>query len=246
MAKSKIFLLGVGAQKCGTSWLSKYLASFKNTNFGCSKEYHVWDAIMETPLNYPFKVNISDLKSKNQTYEILRYAMQNFEGVYEGYFSNLCSANINVTGDITPTYALLKKNSLNIIKRRLESAGFDIKVIFIMRDPFERILSQARMHVNKRRTKYSAERLVRDSLENDEIWHGMNVRTQYQNTIRNLESVFKGIYHNLNQICKQCKLTKIKQLNNMLLKYDKNFLLNLKQANCSVFNIHKKCINYIN
>ena len=136
MAESKIFLLGVGAQKCGTSWLSKYLATFKNTNFGCSKEYHVWDAIMKTPLNYPFKVNIGDLKSKNQTPEVLRYAMQNFEGVYEGYFLNLCSGNINVTGDIT-YLRFIEKDSFKIIKKRLESVGFNIKVIYIMRDPFE-------------------------------------------------------------------------------------------------------------
>lgn len=70
MAESKIFLFVVGAQKCGTSWLSKYLSTFKNTNFGCSKEYQVSDTVTQTSVNYPFKVNIGDLKTKNLRNEL--------------------------------------------------------------------------------------------------------------------------------------------------------------------------------
>ncbi len=42
---NKTFLLGLGNQKCATSWLHKYLS--QNTNFdgGFAKEYHIWDAL---------------------------------------------------------------------------------------------------------------------------------------------------------------------------------------------------------
>ena len=39
MSKNRTFLLGVGAQKAGTTWLHSYAASSPNTNMGDMKEY---------------------------------------------------------------------------------------------------------------------------------------------------------------------------------------------------------------
>ena len=41
----KTFLLGVGCQKGGTSWLHNYLSKHPNTNMGFTKEYHIFDAL---------------------------------------------------------------------------------------------------------------------------------------------------------------------------------------------------------
>ena len=38
-----IFVLGVGAQKAGTTWLHEYLASLPEVDLGFMKEYHVFD-----------------------------------------------------------------------------------------------------------------------------------------------------------------------------------------------------------
>ena len=44
----KIFILGVGAQKAGTTWLHRQLIKSANFNFGHRKEYHVFDAMEKT------------------------------------------------------------------------------------------------------------------------------------------------------------------------------------------------------
>jgi len=39
----KTFLLGLGHQKCGTTWLHEYLDGYPFFEKGFAKEYHVWD-----------------------------------------------------------------------------------------------------------------------------------------------------------------------------------------------------------
>ena len=46
------FVLGVGAQKAGTSWLHHQLASRADTDFGFLKEYHVFDVIFHSEYEY--------------------------------------------------------------------------------------------------------------------------------------------------------------------------------------------------
>ena len=41
----KVFCLGVGAQKAGTSWLHEQLNGREDANFGFLKEYHFLDAL---------------------------------------------------------------------------------------------------------------------------------------------------------------------------------------------------------
>ena len=45
MTSDATFLLGVGAQKAGTSWLHDQLDRRKDADFGFLKEYHVFDAL---------------------------------------------------------------------------------------------------------------------------------------------------------------------------------------------------------
>lgn len=42
-AAGKTFLLGVGAQKAGTTWLYDYLNDHPQTDMGLYKEYHLFD-----------------------------------------------------------------------------------------------------------------------------------------------------------------------------------------------------------
>ena len=45
LASEPTFLLGVGAQKAGTSWLHDQLQRRNDVDFGFLKEYHVFDAL---------------------------------------------------------------------------------------------------------------------------------------------------------------------------------------------------------
>lgn len=43
--------------------------------------------------------------------------------------------------DITPSYSMLSAGDFAIVRDGLEAKGFDVKVVFLMRDPLERLWS---------------------------------------------------------------------------------------------------------
>ena len=146
MNKQPIFILGLGAQKAGTSWLHKQLSRLSNVNFGVLKEYHIWDALYVGHCDRW----IVDHPTGKPPLEILRYLMQTGKDAYEKYFYGLIGDKIRLTGDITPSYAALNKFQLQVVKSRLESVGFTVKVIFLMRDPVSRNWSALRFYNRQR------------------------------------------------------------------------------------------------
>lgn len=204
LSKPKTFVLGVGAQKAGTTWLHEYLNSYACSDFGMHKEYHIWDAAF-SELCTEFKVTPEMLAEPTGTEllasnpNVLRYAMQNFPGVYSGYFAHLVSGDKWLTGDITPAYACLKRDALLQVKEEIESAGLAVKVVFLMRDPFERCWSAIRMYKRTAALAGSDEDCLEQLYRSDRF----RFRTNYHETIEVLESVFPpdaifyGFYENL-------------------------------------------------
>ena len=80
---------------------------------GVLKEYHVWDALL-SPLGREFIVNNTKGEDGSQA---LRRLMQSVGGVYEKYFLNLIDEKVRWTGDITPSYAMLKAKDFLFIKK---------------------------------------------------------------------------------------------------------------------------------
>ena len=74
-----LFVLGVGSQKAGTSWLHKQLDNNKNFNMGFTKEYHIWDAKflpISSKFDYQNKKKLTlkkTLKKFMQSYDCLLY-----------------------------------------------------------------------------------------------------------------------------------------------------------------------------
>lgn len=128
-----VFVLGLGAMKAGSSWLHKCLNSQEYAHFGFCKEYNVWDAISGMDTGALSKVTIQKPQTAN---DALRFLMQNYEGVYERYFSSLVNSgkDISMTGDISPGYSILTAAHLALIREKLEKSGFSVKAIFLMRD----------------------------------------------------------------------------------------------------------------
>jgi len=104
--------------------------------------------------------------------------MLNEEGFYEKFFKSLITENVHITGDFTPSYALLKKDHFKRIKLKLESKGFKVKVIFLMRDPIDRSISG----YNKNISFNEDFKTFFNSFANK--------RSYYYETILNLEKVF--------------------------------------------------------
>ncbi len=209
--KNKIFLLGVGAQKAGTTWLYRQLCGCPNVDMGFMKEYHVFDAIfsphcsayrdflLET-FEDRLRAGMLGENSGDQLVKRLSF-IDNAENYFE-YFDYLYCRNkdVEMVGDITPSYAMLNSSAFGFIKEGLESKGFYIKPVFIMRDPVERIWSMLRMI----KIIESQEGTVNEQSESERFvdiaqTEGCKLRTCYERTARNLEKVFSegSIYYGL-------------------------------------------------
>ncbi|MEC8213713.1 MAG: sulfotransferase family protein [Cyanobacteriota bacterium] len=143
----KVFLLGVGAQKAGTSWLHEQLHNRHDADFGFCKEYHILDALT-LPQFAHFQPKHS-LPWKWRTWRRKRFLQDSSR--YFDYFSNLLQRPSNrLTGDITPSYGCLSADTLQWTREQFSERGVTTRVVFLMRDPVERILSQQRMKLRKR------------------------------------------------------------------------------------------------
>ena len=183
-----IFVLGVGAQKSATTWLHKQLRTQIFADFGFTKEYHIWDA-MFLPQCEQFLIGdqYGDWFKPVESYRKTLQLMQTQDNVYEHYFKSLLSDSVFMTGDFTPAYSMLKAEHFLIIKNRLENAGFDVKVIFQMRDPVERIWSSIRMRqATKNLDKVDFWKYVSQVYKSNHIVE----RARYDKTILELNAVF--------------------------------------------------------
>lgn len=168
---------------------------------GFLKEYHVWDALL-SPLAK--ELIVKNTKGEDGS-ETLRRLMQSVGGVYEKYFLTLTDANIRWTGDITPSYAMLKAKDFIFIKKRLELTGFSVKVIFLMRDPVERNWSALRMHQRQMQHKGTPikDEALHQMFEDYYKSPPMEARTRYDQTVTALRSSFAendlylGLYETL-------------------------------------------------
>lgn len=198
---NKTFLLGVGAQKAGTTWLSKYIQSFDCVDTGCTKEYHIWDKIHideQTKNQRRFR----DIRGK-QSFQLWR--MEKYSRSYFSYFNKLLNNKITLSADITPAYSGLNENVYETIKSGFERHNIDVKVIFLMRDPVERCWSAIRMHKNTGSSVENVSLEISDEVALLNYYNSGNAkfRTNYKKTITEIEKVFNnediyyGLYENM-------------------------------------------------
>lgn len=196
-----VFVLGVGAQKCGTTWLYQVFQRQAWADFGELKEYHVWDALT-CDLCAGFLVP-EDLRDQPEL--ALRWRLQQSEEAYLDYFIDKVAGQAHVTGDITPSYSMLSEDTFRHLAQLLD--GFNMKVVFLMRDPVERMWSSFRMEKRlseKRGKKVDSQQMVDFFLSNI-LEPNAYQRCNYAKTIENLGRVFDsqalwfGFYESLFQ-----------------------------------------------
>lgn len=165
------------------------------------KEYHVWDAkFSDLCKNF-----VAPPTKARESKQALRRSMQTEDGAYGAYFRSLITETTNMTGDITPSYSILGASEFKVIRSAIEDAGFEVKVIFLMRDPVDRLWSSSRMRRrNQERLgiKIDETQLIREFEEFAKSPEQIK-RTRYDKTITALEHVFDGtelhyeLYENL-------------------------------------------------
>jgi len=178
----KTFVLGIGAQKCGTTWLHDYLTS-RGDVYMPHKEMHYFDAkyrpdICGRTLRRKVKKGIVDQKSHSiRNPDSLRDG-----NVYKDFFRTRVPEPVNFFGEITPAYALIGEPGYREIRELFPN----IRIIFIMRDPVERFYSQMRMERNRRMAKAKPLRDIESLIEKTKYTE----RSSYETTVRALEKVF--------------------------------------------------------
>ena len=182
MVNERTFVLGVGAQKAGTTWLHSYIASNATAHMGFTKEYHIWDAV-HSPLCKNFKFHNAQLSQLNTT-NYLRYCMQNISGFYEGYFNSIFNSGAKITGDITPSYSGLTEDAFHQLKGKIKFTGANIRCVFLMRDPVDRCWSAVRSVL--RNQKNVDEQVLEKVYSNEQY----QFRTRYEIICERLRNVF--------------------------------------------------------
>ena len=85
-SEKPVFILGVGAQKSGTSWFCQQLQKSPQIDMGAHKEYHVWDKVYAHELRLSERVEPKP--DKETAHMALQRLMRTHEGTYEAYFIN--------------------------------------------------------------------------------------------------------------------------------------------------------------
>ena len=170
-------------------------------NMGCLKEYHVWDAVFQPELHPQLK-HLTTRPDRPE--HAVRRLMQEIPGNYEHYFRQLINERVRITGDITPGYSSLTAAQFTQIREAVESQGFDMKAVFLIREPAARCWSAAKMVLrNRELTAEEQADLARQHFLNILQNEGVQRRTRYEHTIEalrtafNHEQLYVGLYENM-------------------------------------------------
>lgn len=200
------FLLGLGAQKAGSSWARAYLHDDAHADFGPLKEYHIWDALTLPELaHYDFRGRskvreyletvLRKLLNKGPGGESIRARLQRNPDAYFQFFKTILETpGISVTGDITPAYSGLTVESLERIKCEFTKYNITTGVLFFMRDPVARCVSAVQMN---RRKSYPHEGVsiignIDEAARRYVVSNAAHIRSDYQFTVENMRKVFTG------------------------------------------------------
>lgn len=200
------FVLGLGFQKCGTSWLYRYLQQSVKFNGGDLKEYHIWDAVDIPIMSYNIVKKPGLIRSIMDKSNNLRYRMQTNNESYFDYFESIFSDTVSITADITPSYSGLSKSRLSNIISRFRERDIDCKAILLLRDPVDRIKSAVRYNLDRKNYDEGIKMGETDFFRALEQYYKSEhcvIRTRYDKTIELVRGVFAkedvyiGIYEEM-------------------------------------------------
>jgi hypothetical protein len=159
-------LLCVGAAKAGTSWLHRVLSDHPGCALRAIKELHFFDALDRGEVDrqvamlaerraawlaeidgagpHRLAVRARQVKDSDDLTEVLR---SGDERAYLRYLT--AGAEGRLVADMTPAYALLSEERL----RRMAGIAPDVRILYLIRDPVERLWSHVRMIAKARAEK---------------------------------------------------------------------------------------------
>ncbi len=161
-----VVFLCVGAAKAGTSWLHRQVSAHPDCHFRALKELHYFDAIDGGRLDREFakhgqwqksaldrlaasgsapgEVQALRLADRAAWLDVLERDSEDVEA-YLAYLRDGASEG-QVVGEMTPAYALLSVERL----REMAAMAPDVRFLYLLRDPVERLWSHVRMIAGRR------------------------------------------------------------------------------------------------
>jgi hypothetical protein len=172
--EDKMFVLGVGAQKAGTTWLHDYLSRRRDIYLSARKEMHYFNAKYGPGRHKVHRLVEADVGRDPKSLQT--------DNAYKNYFRRRVPEGTDFYREITPAYAIIGEKGLLEIRDLFPRR----RIVFIMRDPVKRFYSPVRLFRDKCRKKERPQRELEALLESP----GFIERSRYDNTIRALEAVF--------------------------------------------------------
>jgi hypothetical protein len=200
----KNFLVGVGAMKCGTSWINSYLSSVPEITTSPLKEVHFFDSKFTNhdvePTN-PRAIkrvltHVNRYESEGDVIKNLlsrphfqasidRMKMIYDDNEYFAHFARICTRNTRTLCEITPAYAILGEDGFLYMKNFFATQNISLRILFIMRDPIERLWSHMRF-MQERNPVLNVSQEWANILDNPRVLE----RTDYRKTIESIDKVF--------------------------------------------------------
>ncbi len=198
--------LCIGAQKAGTTWLHRMLSQHPNVSTGPLKEYQFFTSKFipssrdwtSAQINTVLERKSAELRrsrdEKSQHYanwlDRLRETASNFQSTewYEEAFSHEMDRGC-VKIDITPSYLALPPEGIRFIREYLGN----IRILVIIRDPFQREMSQLRMTAMRATKRAKRNKGIRLQLSTED-WRMMaerNLNEESGNSRGDYETFFR-------------------------------------------------------
>ncbi len=214
-----IDFLGIGAARCGTTWLYSRFKELSDFTLPYKKEFHYFDRdtynerslytitneLGETSLLKRLKDRHFVNRSIYNIYKTLKNRdLKQFSWQLKWYYSNysdswylsMFNSLQGITGEITPSYAILSDNNFQKMHKLLP----DIKIIYLIRNPIDRDWSNYKFSLNFKRGNNNTNKLdineILEFIKSDEE----RLSSNYIKTIDNFQKrygnnqILIGIY----------------------------------------------------
>jgi hypothetical protein len=201
--RKKTFILCLGHQRCGTTWLYKHLAQSDHFAGGALKEYHIWDALDIELLNEHRLVSPPQDKEHS---DYLRYQMQEDANFYFDYFASLLDEEKTITADITPSYSALSVDRIKNIQKGFALRNIEVRAVLVLRNPIDRIKSATSFNMNRKNFNEGippSATTFEEALKNYYQTEHCEIRTNYERSVKNAQkalgprNVYVAIYESM-------------------------------------------------
>ena len=196
--ENKTLILGIGAQKSGTTWLYDYLCHRPDVYMHPLKEVHFFDGIYEAEM-WPNVINNRLAKEKKlaarlekyrsrgdkaklELYEQVKERNRFYENpdLYMEHFRNNVGS-CRAFGEITAEYSTLSAESFRIMSK----IHPDVRFVLLLRDPVDRLWSQIKMLSKFERPGFEKKRSLAERVDTALSRERIIERSRYDTTLKN-------------------------------------------------------------